>query len=629
MGEHSPGQGRHSVEDLQSKLNQAPQPGKPELTEEIIGALDPSNLQGFRDAQDRRREEFLNSPPDGIVYQQGLEAQLPAEYDKVRQDFLDNYGIDPSNPDFDRINSLLSDISIDKMSDTEWKNDTQDAQGNHVHSGRNQAADLQYELQNKFNLVNGNTVPLSISQRLNPGSVHNPDPEATQVVTNPDQTVQLPPRRGDPDQTQPVNPNVIPPALDVTQRLPLVNTLNQPPDPNQTQPVANPNIQQPNINQQQQNPNVILQGDPNKITPEMWKTFNNLNLARSELAELSSKRQNRLFGRGNRAFEDAQRRYNELMVQYITDLKDWQGVNNVSYDKQNEFVVAHILDQTRTLRAETTEKFENGVVMKIARWMAKGNLAQRIAKGALISAGGVLVGAAATVLTGGGALIGGVGAGAAAGLVVRGTRGFAASRGRARNGPLTHEQESAIVGAAHSYGGNYAGTLALNMANMQVERSVKGEHSSNRRAALIGGFAMIAGSLAGEVAGSALHSLVNQTAHIGGTAEMPGTAHAMTGHGGHGGGMETPHNSVDSMYINHLTPNQLAAFNIGNGEGGIELMHNLGHGATDWFNMQDQLFQQHPGDFYRMPDGNIGLRHPGRLSAAAIQDISQRLNIWQ
>jgi|GEM_PF-4786920 len=400
----------------------------------------------------------------------------------------------------------------------------------------------------------------------------------------------------------------------------------QSPNNQQTNPnAANPNQQGTNPNQQQNNPNVY--GDPSKVTPEMMQVFNELNATRHELARLSAKRQGRLVGGRNEEFDRVQYQYNRLMHQYILDVMKWQGVDQKPPVERNAFVTAHILDQSMALRGETIQRFENTAIMKFSRWLARGNLAQRVVKGAVIGATGVLVGGALTAATGGAAaaLFGGLTTAAVAGGMTRGMRGYASSRGRMQNGPLSQDQMHAIHNTELIHHDNYGNINifnAIGTANEQVEHSIRGEQKANRRAAAVGAFAVAAGTLASEVAAPAIHGLMDSLTHTAGTPEV---AHAL-------GGLNNSPNVHPSVMTDtlsdHLTPNQLSAFNIGNGEGGFELMHNLGHGATEWLGMQDHLLQTHPGDFYRMPDGNVGLRHPGQLSNAAINDISQRLGLW-
>lgn len=331
----------------------------------------------------------------------------------------------------------------------------------------------------------------------------------------------------------------------------------------------------------------------------MQKTFDDLNQARSELAHMSSRRQAALAGGESQEFKAARDKYNFLMQSYIADLYKWQGVDKLPHGQQNAFVTEHIIDQTRRLRGETNAIFDNTITMKLSRVVAS--------------------------------VMNRFGIGTTSNLAVRAARDATAVG--MQPSPLTREQEDAIKYVAfrsHDYG------PTLDQANRQVEASIKGEQSTNRKAALVGGVAMFA---AGFSLGNILHHFAGQTEHIGGVPEMSSDAtDTVSGGGGSGGHNVTeglPHSGVteaqEDMYINHhhLTPNQLAAFNVGKGEGGIELMHNLGHGATEWYNMQDDLLSLHPNDFYRMSDGNVGLLHPGRMSTAAVQDISLRLGIWQ
>jgi hypothetical protein len=65
---------------------------------------------------------------------------------------------------------------------------------------------------------------------------------------------------------------------------------------------------------------------------------------------------------------------------------------------------------------------------------------------------------------------------------------------------------------------------------------------------------------------------------------------------------------------------------VGRGEGGLKLYHDLGLSQDQWYGQEHTLLNKHPGDFYRMANGHVGLLHPGKpLSPEAAADIA-RLN---
>jgi hypothetical protein len=71
-----------------------------------------------------------------------------------------------------------------------------------------------------------------------------------------------------------------------------------------------------------------------------------------------------------------------------------------------------------------------------------------------------------------------------------------------------------------------------------------------------------------------------------------------------------------------LPPAPDASFNVGSGEGGLQLLQNLGIDPGKWSANAERLLQAHPEDFYRMDGGGIGISHSGWLSAATQADLN-------
>lgn len=65
-------------------------------------------------------------------------------------------------------------------------------------------------------------------------------------------------------------------------------------------------------------------------------------------------------------------------------------------------------------------------------------------------------------------------------------------------------------------------------------------------------------------------------------------------------------------------------FTISHGEGGYALFQSEGLSSAQWNQHAEQLLQQYPADFYRMPGGGVGLSHQGLLSQGA-QDFIRSL----
>lgn len=78
----------------------------------------------------------------------------------------------------------------------------------------------------------------------------------------------------------------------------------------------------------------------------------------------------------------------------------------------------------------------------------------------------------------------------------------------------------------------------------------------------------------------------------------------------------------------HLTPEQVADFNIPDGGGGEALMNRLNIDSSKWYDIQDELLDKFPDDFYRMSDGNVGIGNPGKQSDEIVKFISQKTGIW-
>lgn len=79
----------------------------------------------------------------------------------------------------------------------------------------------------------------------------------------------------------------------------------------------------------------------------------------------------------------------------------------------------------------------------------------------------------------------------------------------------------------------------------------------------------------------------------------------------------------------HVSPEQLAAFDIPRGSGGEALMNRLGVDPKQWYTFEDELLQKFPNDFYRMSDGHVGLMHPGEQSPSVIGFIADKVGIYR
>jgi hypothetical protein len=90
----------------------------------------------------------------------------------------------------------------------------------------------------------------------------------------------------------------------------------------------------------------------------------------------------------------------------------------------------------------------------------------------------------------------------------------------------------------------------------------------------------------------------------------------------------SPHETFGNVDISQISPEQhnlvdVLKGNIKPGQGGLDLYKHLKLPSEQWYAQEHGLQARHPGDFYPMSDGHVGLRHPGKpLSIGAALDIA-------
>lgn len=78
--------------------------------------------------------------------------------------------------------------------------------------------------------------------------------------------------------------------------------------------------------------------------------------------------------------------------------------------------------------------------------------------------------------------------------------------------------------------------------------------------------------------------------------------------------------------IQEFAHNHSVVADIPNGMGGEQLLNQLGVESSEWYKFEEKLLATAPDDFYRMPDGHVGLKHPGALSADGLKAIATEIS---
>ncbi|MNQ92636.1 hypothetical protein D3C85_1080670 [compost metagenome] len=152
-----------------------------------------------------------------------------------------------------------------------------------------------------------------------------------------------------------------------------------------------------------------------------------LDQRRASLAELSAKRQGRIAGKGGEAYAEAKELYDEQMILLArAELKSELEDNSISDDTKKIRVTEYLLEEQTKLRELTIDKLQNTPVGNFVKYMNRGKIATRIAKGLGLGLVAGAVGAGIGVVAGvAGAAAVGAGVATAATAAVRFARGFA------------------------------------------------------------------------------------------------------------------------------------------------------------------------------------------------------------
>ncbi|UTX51237.1 hypothetical protein KI440_03455 [Candidatus Saccharibacteria bacterium TM7i] len=402
------------------------------------------------------------------------------------------------------------------------------------------------------------------------------------------------------------------------------------------------------------------------IDPFIESSEAHLDTLRTKMATLSAKRQQRLFtlsgGKLSREYEALQNEYNEHIqklgkVKLAETLED----ESLSATEKNATVIAFLFDEQARLREESLEQIKDSKVSKVIEWMNRGNVATRIAKGALIgvsaAAVGTAIGAAAGV-----AGVAAIGAGSAALITgaARFGRGFArsdAKKGRGLQELDESHKEKALdyIGADARAEREHTALLGLEEVestgdakdaadfesaqtyfNSQLEKDTSNEQRKRRRSAAagLGGIALGAG------VGFAAHALIDSGLTDGWmNRTVSGDVHAASPKPEVSTEpQETPFTGDDVKEIvdqqdGEMRPEPEApeimadpSFAIEPGEGGIAFFQSLGLSEADWYSVHQDLLNNFPQDFYS-EYGDTRIAHSGQLSLEAQQYIKTRFGL--
>ncbi len=392
------------------------------------------------------------------------------------------------------------------------------------------------------------------------------------------------------------------------------------------------------------------------VDPYIEAERNTLVRLREEVAKLSAKRQGRLWGDGGEAYSEAVKAYNAQVVKLgRLEKKDIIEDETISDVTKKAEVVGYLFQEQNELRKASVEKLENTAVSKFVEFMNRGNIAQRIAKGVALGVGASVIaaGAGAVIgIAGGAAIVGG----ATAGIIGAGrfARGFARSdakrgRGLQELNDISHLEKAQNVEVEND---NHFDAIFSHFQE-NYEKDIDKEQANRRRSVIAGLGGIALGTGIGAAVAFAADALPGVEGWFNRGPSLPfadqhvGAEAAPQDHGGYtqGEGSHAETGSPDTgqtgsgaegegktFLPNADTANEIAPtfdpnFVIDSGEGGIHFFQDLGLTESNWYEVQNELLQNYPNDFYSMGDGNVGLAHPGQLSLEAQQFIKARFSL--
>ncbi len=406
---------------------------------------------------------------------------------------------------------------------------------------------------------------------------------------------------------------------------------------------------------------------------------------RKKLAVLSAERQGRMFVKGKK-YEEALALYNDQVIllgkiEHQSLIDDDEATETV----KKATIVGYLFKEQEKLREAALKNLQDTYVSWFVEKMNSGTKMQRFGKGVVLGLGaagaGALLGAAA-----GAAGIAAIGAAGAVGTItaVRFARGFAASDGKSGRGMQKMETKHLETAQNAGYGDDgevdYVNAIQTYF-NKQLERDTEQEQKKRRHSVRVGMAGVALGALGvGAIATLSDNGVFDSASdHIGHIINGPSEASPANIDGNpipkegesivpYGGDYNNqyPDNNRDGIYTDADRPTSELSINaeaeataetsteaaheaaieaagepaetpIGTeaavdpnfvvdelGEGGIHFFQDMGLTEANWKSIQFDLLKEFDGEFYRMLDGNVGLKHTGPLSKEAQEFIKDK-----
>ena len=412
----------------------------------------------------------------------------------------------------------------------------------------------------------------------------------------------------------------------------------------------------------QPTPEIIPAGAPSSEEQSVEKSDdpaieamrNRVNGLRATLAELTAKRSGRLFSGSSmqEKFAKAQSEYNDAMHK-LGQLELSETLNDETIEKQEKVKAAvdFVVKEQEKLKNEALELMKNTKVSKMVEWLTTGNRAQRALKGVAVGAAAGIAGSMLGSLAG----VAGV-AGAAAGVAAtvtaasRFARAYAQKEAKSKKeGSPSLDADAAQTEVAEAVAqADVEDVNYLEMASAHVDQhredSIDKEQNKRRKSVAFGLAGVALGGAIGFGASLAFDNLAldgwgNRAFNVKAGAS-PVEIHDADPTDLGGATEQAPAVSDDlkDLLDTHTgSPDQYGAdvyvapdpaYSVLDGEGGIGFFQSLGLTESDWYDVQSELAQKFPSEFYTDPTyGDVRIMNSGPISVDAQQFIKTRFKI--
>lgn len=345
--------------------------------------------------------------------------------------------------------------------------------------------------------------------------------------------------------------------------------------------------------------------------PEIIAARTKVNVLREELAELSAKRQRRLFSRSETLYEfdDKVDQYEEAVNELAkAELKAEKDAGKERDETEERFAAAlKLVDNYRQLQELSVDKLKKTKVSGFIRFMTSGGRGMRILKGVGLGVSVGVLGAAVTAVTGGAAAAGLVTAGVAA---TRFARSYARFDNEENRGVKIADAslDTEVVDKSGATGKDSDETIDLVNKYLleQLEEDMLTEQDKRRKATRNAMGMVVVGSLAGEALHFGHDLYASHHAH-----GASGDAHDNPPKGDPKGDGSKPGAGAESPTTHEYADNA-GAHTMSNGEGLYQTFHEMGIPQKDWPALLEQagpkLHDMQDPLAYRMPNGEWGLR---------------------